>query len=98
MHHRSSTLRWFHLAVPLSVLCACAPPRYVNYSHPSYHAAEYSADLTRCRNQSVTGVVVITQDNNVLSGNGVDEVRTNACMATQGWQEAPPSVSGIILM
>jgi hypothetical protein len=97
MHHRGSPLRWFHLAVPLSVLCACSPPRYVNSSHPNYRAAEYSADLAQCRNQSVTGVV-ITQDNNVLSGNGVDEVRTNACMATHGWQEAPPSVSGVILM
>jgi hypothetical protein len=39
--------------------------------------------------------VAITQGNYVLSGIGVDEVSTNACMAAQGWQQAPPSVTGI---
>ncbi len=97
MHHRGSRPRWAHLAVPLFLLCACAPPRYVNVARPGDHAAEYNADLAQCRNASATGVV-ITEGNTVLSGNGVDEVKANACMAKQGWQQAPPSVSGITLM
>ena len=39
--------------------------------------------------------MAITQGNYVQSGVGVDEVSTNACMAAQGWQQAPPSVTGI---
>jgi hypothetical protein len=96
MHHRSLLLHWSYLAVPLFVLCACVPPeRYENISHLNYGASEFSADLAQCRNRSVTAVA-ITQGNYVFSGNGVDEVRTNACMAAQGWQEAPPSVIGIV--
>jgi hypothetical protein len=40
-------------------------------------------------------MVVSTQGYNVQSGAGVDEMKTNACMAEQGWQQAPPSVTGI---
>ena len=94
MHHRSLP-RWSYLAIPLFILGACVLPRpYENISHLNYGAREYSADLAQCRNRSVT-TVAITQGNNVFSGTGVDEVRTNACMATQGWQQAPPSVTGI---
>ena len=94
MHYRSLPPRWLYLAVPLFVLCACVPPqRYENISHLNYGAPEYSADLAQCRNRSVTEVA-ITKGDNLLSGNGVDELRTNACMAAQGWQQAPPSVIG----
>ena len=47
------------------------------------------------RNRSVT-VVVGTQGSDVQSGVGVDEVKTHACMVAQGWQQAPPSISGIV--
>jgi hypothetical protein len=40
-------------------------------------------------------MMVSTQGYDVQSGVGVDEVKTNACMEQQGWQQAPPSVSGI---
>ena len=62
-----------------------------NVAHLNYGATEYSTDLAQCRNRSVT-TVAITQGNNVQSGVGVDEVKTNACMAAQGWQQAPPSI------
>jgi hypothetical protein len=95
MHHRSLLPRWSHLAVFIFVLCACSPPsRYENASHPNYGAAEYSANLAQCRNRSVT-VVVSTQGYYAQSGVGVDEVKANACMSAQGWQQAPPSVSGV---
>ena len=95
MHHRSLPPRWSYLAVPLFVLCACVTPqRFENISHLNYGAPEYSADLAQCRNRSAT-TVAITQGNYVQSGVGVDEVSTNACMAAQGWQQAPPSVTGI---
>ena len=93
---RSLLPRCSYLAVPLFVLCACVPPQpYENISHVNYGASEYSADLAQCRHRSAT-TVAITQGNNVFSGNGVDEVRTNACMEAQGWQQAPPSVTGIV--
>jgi hypothetical protein len=93
MHHRV-LLGWSCLAVPLLVLCACSPPsRYLNTSHSNYGATEYSADLAQCRSRSVT-TVVRTLEYNVLSGAGVDDVNVNACMAKQGWQEAPQSISG----
>jgi len=91
MHHRIP-VRSAHLAVPLFVLCACSlPSRYENTAHPSYGAPEYGADLAQCRNRSVT-TVVSAVGYNVQSGVGVDEVKVNACMAIQGWQQAPPSV------
>src|SRR4051812_41301642 len=65
-----------------------------NSSHPGYGVAEFSADLRQCRNRSAI-VVVSTLGYNVQSGVGVDEVNVNACMAAQGWQQTPPSVSGI---
>jgi hypothetical protein len=97
MHHRSFLPpRGSYLAVPLFVLCACVPPQqYENISHLNYGAREYSADLAQCRSRSAT-TVVSTFGYNVQSGVGVDEVKTNACMATQGWQQAPPSVTGIV--
>ncbi|MGO9999068.1 MAG: hypothetical protein ACLPKW_15200 [Acetobacteraceae bacterium] len=95
MHHRSLP-RWSYLAVPLFLLCACVPPQpYENISHLNYGAPEYSADLAQCRHHSAT-TVAITQGNYVQSGVGLDEVSTNACMAAQGWQQAPPSVTGIV--
>jgi hypothetical protein len=95
MHHRGLPPRWSYLAVPLFVLCACVPPqRYENISHLNYGAREYGADLAQCRSRSATTVAII-QGNYVLSGVGVDEVSANACMAVQGWQQAPPSVTGI---
>ena len=95
MHHRSLPPRWSYLAVPLFVLCACVTPqRYKNISHLNYGAREYGADLAQCRSRSAT-TVAIAQGNYVQSGVGVDEVSTNACMAAQGWQQAPPSVIGI---
>jgi hypothetical protein len=94
MHHRNRSTPWSHLAVLLFVLCACAPPtRYQNSSHPSYGAPEFSADLTQCRNSSAT-MVVSTLGYTVQSRVGVDEGKVNACMAVQGWQQAPPSVAG----
>jgi hypothetical protein len=39
--------------------------------------------------------VVSTAGYDVQSGVGVDEVKVNACMAAQGWQQAPPSVIGM---
>ena len=87
--------RWSHLAVPLFLVCACSlPQHYENTAHRNYGAAEYGADLAQCRNRSTT-VVVSTFGYNVQSGVGVDEGRVNACMAAQGWQQAPPSVVGI---
>jgi hypothetical protein len=95
MIHRYLLSRWWHLGVCLFVLSACvAPLHYENSSHSNYGAQEYGADLARCRHRSVT-MVASTQGYNVQSGVGVDEVKTNACMAEQGWQQAPPSVSGI---
>jgi len=94
MHHRIQ-VRSAHLAVPLFVLCACSlPSHYENTAHPSYGAPEYGADLAQCRNRSVM-TVVSTMGYDVRSGAGVDEVKVNACMAIQGWQQAPPSVVGI---
>jgi hypothetical protein len=60
---------------------------------PSSAAAEYSADLAQCRHQSLTKLVS-TQGYNVQSGDGVNEVKANACMVILGWQQASPSVSG----
>jgi hypothetical protein len=95
MHDRSLRSRWSYLVVPLFILCACVPPqRYENVSHLNYGATEYSSDLAQCRHRSATAVA-ITQSNYVQSGVGVDELRTNACMAAQGWRQAPPSVTGI---
>jgi hypothetical protein len=95
VHHGSLLPRWSYLAASLFILCACIPPQpYENISHLNYGAPEYSADLAQCRNRSVAAVA-ITHCNNVFSGNGVDEVGTNA-MAAQGWQEAPPSVTAIV--
>ena len=65
-----------------------------NVAHLNYGATEYSTDLAQCRHRSAT-TVVSTFGYNVQSGVGVDEVKTNACMAAQGWQQAPPSVTGI---
>jgi hypothetical protein len=93
MRHRVSP-RWLSLVVPLFVLCACSPPtRYENTSHANYGASEFSADLAQCRSRSATSVVS-TRGYDVWSGVGVDEVQVNACMAAQGWQQAPPSVIG----
>jgi hypothetical protein len=90
MHHRVSVL-----AVPLFLVCACSlPQHYENIAHPNYGAAEYGADLAQCRNRSVM-TVVSTVGYDVQSGVGVDEVKVNACMAAQGWQQAPPSVIGM---
>ena len=95
MNYRYLLSRGSHLGIYLFVLCACvAPLHYENSSHSNYGAREYSADLAQCRHRSVT-MVVSTQGYNVQSGVGVDEVKTNACMEQQGWQQAPPSVSGI---
>jgi hypothetical protein len=89
IHHRVSA-RWSHLAVPLFLVCACSlPQHYENIAHPNYGAAEYGANLAQCRNRS-TIVVVSTFGYSVQSGVGVDEVKVNACMAIQGWQQAPP--------
>jgi hypothetical protein len=94
VHHNLSP-RWSHLAVPLFLVCACSlPQHYENIAHPNYGAAEYGADLAQCRNRSVM-MVVSTVGYDVQSGVGVDEVKVNACMANQGWQQAPPSVVGI---
>ena len=97
MHHHSTPTRWLHLAVLLLGLCACTLPtyHYRNAAHANYGAKEFSADLTQCRNRSAT-VVVSTQGYDLQSGVGVDEVKTNACMAAQGWQPAPLSISGIV--
>ena len=96
MHHRSLLPRWSYLAVPLFVLCACVPPSSTRTSPTSITVAiEYSTDLAQCRHRSAT-TVVSTFGYNVQSGVGVDEVRTNTCMAAQGWQQAPPSVTGIV--
>ena len=93
MRHRVSA-RWSYLAVPLFILCACSPPsRYLNTSHSNYGATEYSGDLAQCRSLSAT-TVVRTLEYNVQGTVGVDEMKVNACMTKQGWQEAPPSVSG----
>ena len=95
MRYHSPPNRWPHLAVPLFLVCACSlPQHYENTAHPNYGSPEFSADLAQCRNRSTT-VVVSTFGNNVQSGVGVDEGRVNACMAAQGWQQAPPSVVGI---
>lgn len=94
MHHRRLLVHWSHLTLPLFfVLCGCSPfTLYENSSHPNYGAAEFKADLAQCRNQSVT-VVVGVQGYNVQSWTGVDETKTNGCMAAHGWQQAPPSIS-----
>jgi hypothetical protein len=93
--HHNLLPRWSHLAVPLFLLSACSlPQHYENIAHPSYGAAEYGADLAQCRNRSVI-TVVSTMGYDVQSGVGVDEVKVNACMANQGWQQAPPSVVGM---
>ena len=94
MAHNNLLPRWSHLAVPLFLLLACSlPQHYENIAHPNYGAAEYGADLTQCRNQSVV-TVVSTMGYDVQSGVGVDEMKVNACMAIRGWQQAPPSVAG----
>ena len=69
-------------------------PRWSHIDHPNYGAAEFGADLAQCRNRSVM-TIVSAVGYNVQSGGGVDEVKVNACMAIQGWQQAPPSVVGI---
>jgi hypothetical protein len=96
MHHRSLPSPRSYLAVPLLVLCACVPPqRYENISHLNYGATDYSTDLAQCRHRGAT-TVASTLGYNVQSEVRVDEVKTNACMAAQGWQQAPPSVTGIV--
>ena len=67
--------------------------QYENVAHLNYGATEYSADLAQCRHRIAT-TVVSTLGYNVQSGVGVDEVKTNACMATQGWQQAHPRLLG----
>jgi hypothetical protein len=95
MGHRNRLPRWSHLAVPLNLVCACSlPQHYENIAHPNYGAVEYGADLTQCRNRSVM-MVVSTFGYDVQTGVGVEEVKVNACMAIQGWQQAPPSIVGI---
>jgi hypothetical protein len=95
MRHHTHLPRWLHLAVPLLLVSACSlPQHYQNTAHPNYGSREFSADLAQCRNRSTT-VVVTTSGYDVQSGVGVDEGRVNACMAAQGWQQAPPSVVGI---
>ena len=97
MYHRRLPPRWSYLAIPLFILSACVPPQqYENVSHLNYTRRYWipGPDLAQCRHRSVTAVA-ITQGNYVQSGFGVNEVRTNACMAAQGWQQAPPSVIGI---
>jgi hypothetical protein len=87
-HHRA------RMVVPLVfVLFGCSPPLYENSLHSNYGANEFRMDLARCRDQSAT--VVVNTWGYMQSGSGVDEVKANACMATQGWQQAPPSVSVI---
>lgn len=97
MHHHNPPTRWLHLAVLLLVLSACTLPThyYHNSAHANYGAKEFGVDLEQCRNRSAT-VVVSTQGYKVQSGVGVDEMKTNACMAAQGWQPAPLSISGIV--
>lgn len=96
MHPRRLNPRRSHLALALGViLCGCTPPvLYENALHPNYGAAEFRADLARCQTQSVT-IVAATVDYAVRSGAGVDEMKANACMAIQGWQQAPPLRNGI---
>jgi hypothetical protein len=95
MGHHNLLPRWSHLALPLFLICACSlPQHYENIAHPNYGAVEYGADLAQCRNRSVM-TVVSTVGYEVRSGVGLDEVKVNACMAAQGWQQAPPSVVGI---
>ena len=95
MHHHPRPYRPLSAIALLVVLSGCSPISYENSLHTSYGAAEFKSDLARCRIQSATAIATI-QGYYVQSGTGVDDVRTNACMATHGWQQAPPSVSGIM--
>ena len=89
MHHHHLHQCRARLVVPLVlVLFGCSPPLYENSLHSNYGANEFRLDLARCRVHSTT-VVVNTQG---YTYTGVDEVRANACMATQGWQQAPPLI------
>ena len=93
--HDCVSARWSHLAVPLFLVCACSlPQHYENIAHPNSGATEYGADLAQCRNRNVQ-TVVSAVGYNVQSGVGVDEAKVNACMAIQGWHQAPPLVVGI---
>ena len=92
MHHVHLGLRRSRLVVPVVLLLfGCSPPLYENSLHSNYGANEFNQDLARCRVQSTTAVV--STHGYWQSGSGVDEVKVNACMAAQGWQQAPPSVS-----
>jgi hypothetical protein len=92
MHHVHLGLRRSRLVVPVVLLLfGCSPPLYENSLHSNYGANEFQLDLARCRVQSAT--VVVSAQGYAQSGSGVDEVKANACMAAQGWQQAPPSVS-----
>ena len=93
---RDSSLRyrWTRLAVLAGVLCACAPlpQRYLNSANPRYGVTEYMSDLSECRIENSTAVVIIV-DYAVQPAAGVDEVKTDGCMSRRGWQPAPNSVS-----
>ena len=91
MHHHHLQ-RWAVLVAPLAfVLFGCSPTRYENSLHSNYGVNEFSQDLARCRVQST--IEIVSTHGYWQSGSGVDEVKVNACMAAQGWQQAPPSVS-----
>ena len=95
MHHHPWPYRPRLAIAFLAALSGCSPISYENSLHTSYGAAEFNSDLARCRMQSSTAVATM-RGYYMQSGAGVDDVKTNACMATQGWQQAPPSVSGIM--
>ena len=88
--------RWLHLTLSATmILCNCSRPTlYENSQYLNYGAAEFNVDLARCRLQSTTLLASVGQSY-ALSRTGVDEYKVNACMALQGWRQAPPSVAGV---
>jgi hypothetical protein len=86
--------RCAHSAISAGVLCACVPQpqRYQNSVHPQYGAAEFMADLSRCRNENSTALVT-TVDYQTHSTVRVNEVQTEGCLTRHGWEPASTAVS-----
>ena len=87
--------RLFGLLAALSGLYGCAPlpERYLNSVHPEYGAAQFVADLGRCRDGASTEVVTtLGAYYPPQSAVEVDEANVVGCMARHGWRSAPPSV------
>ena len=68
-------------------LAGCAQPHYHNATHPEYGATELNKDQGECQAQNTHAVTHIGNYGE-YTYNAVDEDKSQACMATRGWQPA----------